>query len=127
MAGMVMSDFGIAGVIPIIMSIVPMAFVVIGIVMGVRFMKKYQAFNSSPVRGQAAIITSKRTAISSSDADSMTRTATSYFITAEYEDGSRQELTVMEHSLFGRLAEGDAGVLFTRFEFALDFDRVQSL
>lgn len=125
MAKMVWSDFGAPGIIPAVMSIVPMGFVVLGIVMGVRSFQKYQAYKSAPIRSRAAIITSKRTVVSGGSGDSSATTA--YFVTAEYEDGRRHEFAIMEHSLFGRLAEDDVGVLFTRSEFALDFDRVLSL
>ncbi|MBN2292097.1 MAG: DUF2500 family protein [Pirellulales bacterium] len=125
MAGMASSHFGAVGVVPAVMSLVPIGFVALGIFMIIRSFTKYQEYRDSPVCGRAAIITSKRTAVSGGSGDRSA--STSYFVTAEYEDGKRHEYAIIDHSLFGRLAEDDAGVLYTRSNYALDFDRVLSL
>ena len=48
------------------------------------------------------------------------------YLTFEFEDGSRAELRPVAERLYGELAEGDAGVLFSRANVALEFDRVRT-
>ncbi len=69
-----------------------------------------------------AVIVAKRMAVSGGSGDSSA--STSYYLTAEFEDGTREEYQPMTPALYGRVAEDDAGVLFTRSSLALDFDRV---
>ena len=64
----------------------------------------------------------KRTAVSGGSGN--TSATTSYHLTAEFEDGNRAEFQPIHAELYGRLVEGDAGVLFSRAWVALDFDRV---
>jgi hypothetical protein len=108
--------------IPLAMAICPLAFIGLGIAIGVMFFKKMRHFDESPVVARAVLITSKRMSVTGGSGDSSA--STDYFVTAEFEDGSREEFQAMTPQFYGRLAERDAGVLFTRATLALDFDRV---
>jgi hypothetical protein len=108
--------------IPCVAVICPLAFVGLGVALGVTFFKKMRHYEESPVVARAALIVSKRLSVSGGSGDSSA--STSYFVTAEFEDGSREEFQAMTPQLYGRLAERDAGVLFTRATLAVDFDRV---
>jgi hypothetical protein len=68
------------------------------------------------------LVTSKRTQVSGGGNNSSA--STHYFVTFEDESGRRKEHRVWDGNMYGRLSEGDAGVLFLRGEFAVDFDRV---
>ena len=108
--------------IPLIMALLPLSFAVLGVCLAVQFARKRHQFGEAPVLAQAAVLVAKRTAISGGSGDSSASTA--YFLTAEFEDGRREEFQAMTPDVYGRFAERDAGVLFTRGSFALDFDRV---
>jgi hypothetical protein len=117
-----MGGFGAAGAIPMLMAVVPFGFVCVGIAIVVVSLKKKADFSSAPILAQAAVTTAKRTSVSGSK-DTAVRT--SLFMTFEFEDGTRVELRPVAENLFGQIAEGDAGVLFSRSDVALDFDRVR--
>jgi hypothetical protein len=68
------------------------------------------------------IVTGKRNHVSGGGQNSSARTT--YFVTCEREDGTRQEYQVWDGNMFGRMSDDDAGVLFTKQEYGLDFDRV---
>ena len=119
---MAAGQFGAAGAIPMLMAIVPFGFVCIGIAIVVTTLKKQANFSAAPLMARPAVATSKRTSISGSKETAL---STSLFMTFEFEDGSRAELRPVADSLFGQIAEGDAGVLFSRADVALDFDRVR--
>ena len=122
-AGVVGSTFGgPAGSAPALMALCPMSFVVIGVFLIVHLAKKASAYANAPIIARLAIVVGKRTAVSGGGKNSSA--STSYFITVELEDGQREELQPMAHDFFGRVAENDAGVLFSRAKIALDFDRV---
>jgi len=122
MAGAASAGFGLVGLIPLAMSIVPIGFVVLGIFIFRKSLTKAREYKQAPVEARAAVIVGRRTAVSGGSNHSSASTC--YFVTAEFEDGRRQEFQPMRPSLFGRIAEGDAGVLFSRSDVALDFDRV---
>ncbi|MBN1589040.1 MAG: DUF2500 domain-containing protein [Pirellulales bacterium] len=107
---------------PAFISIVPMGFVALGVFALVMTIKKTTAYSNAPIESRPAVIVGKRTRVSGGSGDSSASTA--YFLTAEFEDGRRREFRPAKPDLFGRLAEGDAGVLFSRTDFVLDFDRV---
>jgi hypothetical protein len=102
-------------------AIVPIGFVVIGVLMFIKLLQKTAQFQSSKSIGRPAIIRAKRTEVSGGGKDSSA--STSYYITAEFESDDRQEYAA-DAALYARLAEGDAGVLYTRSELAQDFDRI---
>ena len=87
-----------------------------------RFRKKFHEFQREPIWARAAVLVGKRTEVRGGSGER--RATTQYYVTAEFEDGTRQELSAVTPALYGRVAEGDAGVLFTRASVALDFDRV---
>ena len=130
MAGVVGMGIGLAGggslagvsVIPLLMALVPVGFVAIGVFMLVSFRKKFRQFDRAPVLARPAIVVGKRTAVSGGSGNSSA--STRYFLTAEFEDGNRGEFQTMTPELYGRAAEEDAGVLYTRATMALDLDRV---
>ncbi|NLE37166.1 MAG: DUF2500 domain-containing protein [Pirellulaceae bacterium] len=104
------------------MSVVPVGFVVLGVVMLAKAIRKARQYGEAPLEAHPALIVAKRTEVSGGSGDSSA--STSYYLTAEFEDGRRAEFLPARPELFGRVAEGDAGVLFTRTDVALDFDRV---
>jgi len=116
------SAVGPMGAIPMLMAIVPLGFVCIGIFLIFTTMRKRSEFSAAPIMARPAMATAKRTAVSGSKD---TAVSTSLFMTFEFEDGSRIELRPVAEHLFGQIAEGDAGVLFSRADVALDFDRVR--
>jgi len=46
-------------------------------------------------------------------------------VTCETEDGSRDEYQVWDGKMYGKVSAGDAGSLFLRSNYGLDFDRVR--
>lgn len=107
---------------PAFMALVPGAFIVLGIFLLAKHVKTMGAFRNAPVQSHAAIIAGKRTQVSGGGRNSSA--STTYYITAEYENGRREEFSTMTHELYARVSEGDAGVLFVRSRYALDFDRL---
>ena len=95
------------------------------IVSAVKTVKEESGVNRPTTAGEAVIIVTKRTAVSSEGNNSSA--STTYFLTAEFRDGQRYEYQTIAPELYGKVAEGDAGVLFVRDAYALDFDRVMSL
>jgi hypothetical protein len=74
-------------IIPAFMAIVPIGFIVLGVFMFLKFRTKMTDFQNSPTRAHAALIAGKRTQVSGGGQNSSA--STSYFITAEFEDGRR--------------------------------------
>ncbi len=107
---------------PLLMSAVPIAFVFVGIKLFRHFDSKLSAMEKEPVETLPAIVTGKRTHVSQSGNSQAGRT--SYYITCETEDGSRQEYPVWDGKLYGKVSDRDAGILFLRAGYGLDFDRV---
>lgn len=109
--------------IPMCMGIVPLGMFAFGVFMVIRMFQRFQSMRHGEVDAVAAIVAGKRTQVSSSSQSSSTSTA--YYVTFEFEDGERQEFPVFDGSLYGRISEDDAGILFSREKFAVDFDRVR--
>jgi hypothetical protein len=110
------------GLIPLFMSIVPLGMAALGIFLFLAVRKKMQTIESAPVVALPVIVADKRTHVYGGGNDSSART--DYFVTCESEDGSRKEYQAWDGNLYGRMAPQDAGVLYLRAEYALDFDRV---
>jgi hypothetical protein len=110
------------GFIPMLMAIVPLGFVVFGVLSLVYVLKRATDFSAAPVMARAAIAVGKRTSVPGSRKDSLA--GASHFITFEFEDGSRVECPVIKPALFGEVTESDSGVLFSRLDTAVAFDRV---
>ncbi len=110
------------GIIPMCMAVVPLGFIVIGALSLVSVVKRAGNFSAAPVLARPAIVAGKRTQVSGGGHDSSA--STSYYLTFEMEDGSRVEYAVMKPALFSEVAESDAGVLFSRLDTAVAFDRV---
>jgi hypothetical protein len=107
---------------PLCMAIVPLGFVGLGIFLFLKTRKKMNSIENDPVQAIAVIVTDKRTHVSGGSGDSSART--NYFITCETEDGNRKEYQVWDGNMYGRISSDDAGVLFVRAGYGLDFDRV---
>ena len=103
-------------------AIVPLGFVVIGVLMLIHFRNKMQEFDRAPTLTRPAIVAGKRTQVSGGSGDSSA--TTHYHITCEFEDGTRTEFEPIEQGLYAQLSENDAGVAFTRASVLLAFDRV---
>ncbi len=124
-----LAGFGLGGplgasisLMPAFMALVPIGFVVLGVFMIQKHWKIMSGYRAAPTEACAAVITGKRMEVSGGGGHSSASTC--YFVTAELEDGRREEFSVMAPEVYGRIREGDAGVLFVRSRFALDFDRV---
>jgi len=113
---------GAIAVIPLMMSVVPLGFVVLGGFLIRQTLAKARAYQDAPLLAEPAVLVGKRTQISGGSNNHSA--STTYYLTAESADGTRQEYTLLAPDLYGRIAEGDAGILFTRASYALDFDRV---
>ncbi len=105
-----------------VMAIVPLGMAVIGVLMFTQVMGRMRRFDQADVQALPAIVTGKRTHVSGGSGDSSA--TTHYRITFQLEDGAREELQPLEPSLYGRVSEGDPGILYRRAEFALDFRRL---
>ena len=110
-------------VIPLMMAVVPIAFIAIGVLGFNSMRKKMASIETSPVEAVPAVVVDKRTQVSGGG-DSSART--SYFVTCETENGDRSEYQLWDGKLYGSMSAGDAGVLFLRAGYALGFDRVAS-
>lgn len=117
MATMMFSQAGPMGFVPLLMSGA-------GVVMLFIVVKKAMDFNSAPIISMPAIVVAKRTLVSGGGKNSSA--STTYFITCENKNGRRKEYQVydVQGAIYGRIAEEDAGVLFTRAKYAIGFDRV---
>jgi hypothetical protein len=113
---------GAFALIPMLMAIVPLGMAALGVFMFLTIRKKMQTIATAPVRAVPVIVADKRTHVSGGGNNSSART--DYFVTCELEDGSRKEYQVWDGNLYGRMAPQDAGFLYLRADFALDFDRV---
>ena len=109
-------------VVPAFMALMPIGFVVLGTFMIRKHSRTMSVYQNSPTISHAAIIAGKRTQVYGGGQN--TSASTRYFLTAEFEDGRRHEFAVMTPEVYGKVTEGDAGVLFARGTYALDFDRV---
>jgi hypothetical protein len=110
------------GIIPLLMAIVPLGMAGVGVFLFLAVRKKMQTIESAPVVAAPVIVVDKRTHVSGGSGDSSART--DYFVTCETEDGQRKEYQVWDGNLYGRMAPQDAGIVYLRAEYALDFDRV---
>ncbi|MCO6455406.1 MAG: DUF2500 domain-containing protein [Pirellulaceae bacterium] len=119
------SRFGRGGalfsLVPLLMALAPLGFVLLG-VFGYRALRqKMHRIESAPVEALPVIVVDKRTHVSGGGD---TSTTSSYFATCETEDGDRRECQLWDASLYSKLVLGDAGILFLRAGYGLDFDRV---
>lgn len=109
-------------IVPLLFAIFPLGFIVIGVMMFRVAKGKMDKFESDPVRSIAVVVVDKRTEVSGGSGKSAA--ATHHFVTCETEDGSREEYRVWDGAMYGKLSAGDAGILFARSNYGLDFDRV---
>jgi hypothetical protein len=109
--------------IPLVMSLFPLGFVALGIFLFLMTRKKMDSIENDPVQALPVIVVDKRAHVSGGSGDSSA--STHYFVTCEAEDGTRNEYQVWDGNLYGRMASGDAGILFLRAGYGLDFDRVR--
>lgn len=110
-------------IIPICMGVVPLGMFAFGIFMAIKMFQRFQMMRDGKVDAVPVVIVGKRTQVSGGSGDSSASTA--YFATFEFEDGERKEFSVYDGGLYGRISEDDAGILFSREQFAVDFDRVR--
>lgn len=109
--------------IPFCMGIVPIGMFAFGVFMAIRMFQNFSSLRDGEVGAVPVIVTGKRMQVSGGGKNRSA--STSYFVTCEFEDGQRQEFPIFDGSLYGRVSEEDAGVLFTRDKYAVDFDRVR--
>jgi hypothetical protein len=109
------------GIISMLMSIVPIGFIVIGVLGFLSVRKKSSLLRTAPVQPQPAIVIGKRASVSGGGENSSA--STSYFATFEFENEARREFEVRS-DLYSQLSEGDPGIVYTIADTAADFDRV---
>jgi len=107
-------------VVPLFMSLMPLAFIVLGVLMFRHVRQRMSKVESAPVKAVPVIVINKRLeTFRRSDSSS-----THYFVTCELESGERDEFQVWDGRVYGRMTVDDAGVLFLRDRYGVDFDRV---
>lgn len=109
-------------IIPAVFSILPMGFVVLGFFLLLQRKKKLASFEDDPLAATPVLVVDKRTHVWGGHGDSSAQTH--YFVTCEAEDGNREEYQVWDGKMYGGMSAGDAGILFARAGYGLDFDRV---
>ncbi|MBC8357181.1 MAG: DUF2500 domain-containing protein [Planctomycetes bacterium] len=109
-------------IVPLIFAFFPMGFIALGVIMFRAARKKMNKFENDPVHAVPVIVVDKRTHVWGGRGNSSANTH--YFVTCEIEDGSREEYQVWDGAMFGKMSSGDAGILFSRSNYGLDFDRV---
>ncbi|HRX80210.1 MAG TPA: DUF2500 family protein [Pirellulaceae bacterium] len=107
---------------PLIFALFPLGFVVFGVFMLRAAKAKMNKFENDPTTAILIIVVDKRTHVWGGGGDSSANTH--YFVTCETEDGSREEYQVWDGAMYGKMSAGDAGILFVRSKYGLDFDRV---
>lgn len=124
--GFVGAEFGRGGsllaLLPLLIALIPLAFAVLGFYGFGAIRKKMRTIETAPVEALPVIVADKRTLVSGGSGDSSA--STSYFATCENEDGSRQEYQLWDGALYSKMVAGDAGILYVRAGYGLDFDRV---
>lgn len=109
-------------IIPLLFAFVPLGFIAIGVLMFRAARKKMNKFESDPALAIPVIVVDKRTEVWGGSGDSSAKT--NYYVTCETEDGSRKEYQVWDGAMYGKTSTDDAGILFVRSGYGLDFDRV---
>ncbi|EAQ81940.1 DUF2500 domain-containing protein [Blastopirellula marina] len=113
---------GLLGIVPLIAIPVPLIAIGVGIYLFKNLRSNMNKMENAPVHTEPVIAVAKRTHISGGGGDHSA--STHYYVTFELEDAERREFPVWDGRMYGRIAEQDAGVLFLRDKFAVDFDRV---
>ena len=108
--------FGLGGPL----AIFPLGLLVFGVVAALTSASKHINASSGPVQSMPAIVAAKRTAVSGGK-----NSSTSYYLTFEFEDGKRDEFPVYDGRIYGKVTEEDAGILYLRNRYAVDFERVR--
>lgn len=111
---------GAPAFIPMIAVIVIVAVVVIVLVKGVQGLFTWSSNNAAEILNKPSEIVTKRTEVWGGSGNSST--STSYYITFEFEDCSRQEFEVKAKK-FGMLVEGDIGILTYQGTRFIDYAR----
>lgn len=110
------------GLADLMFTIVPML-VIGGFLFGIGFLIIRTAHNlQQPLLSRRARVVGRRMRVSSSGTDDHHHTHTSYYVTFEFDDGSREEFSV-PGSQYGMLAEGDVGTLRSQGTWFKGFDR----
>jgi hypothetical protein len=108
-------------IVPLCMALVPLAMAGIGAYALVMLRKKIKKIETAPVESIPVIVVDKRTLVTGGGESSA---RTEYFVTCELEAGQRREFQLWNGPLYAKMTGGDQGVLFTRADYGLDFDRV---
>ena len=108
--------------VPLCMAVVPLLLVALGVWAFWKTSSKMRTQERAPVESWAVVVVDKRSHVSGGGHNSGASTA--YYVTCETDDGQRREYQIWDGGVYGKIAAGDAGVLFVRAGCALDFDRV---
>ncbi|SMF86045.1 Protein of unknown function [Paenibacillus uliginis N3/975] len=111
---------GAPAFIPMFAGIVVVVVVVIVLAKGVQGLITWSSNNAAEMLNKPSEIVTKRTQVWGGSGDS--RASTSYYITFEFEDHSRQEFEVKAKK-FGMLVEGDIGILTYQGTRFIDYAR----
>ena len=115
------SPFGGPG--PQLFALVPFAMAAFGIAAAVKAGGRAKRVASSPTERRLALVRDERTKVSGGGENSSA--STSYFVTLEYENGSREEHRVSPRAA-GRVAPGDVGVAYERAGILVDFEQLDA-
>ncbi len=102
-----------------LLGLVPLTMVIVSVTISLAMSGRFFRARIGPVKTEAAIVTGKRTKVGGGKHPS-----THYYLTCEFENGKRIEFPIYAESVYGRVAEDDAGIIFLRNDYAVDFERV---
>ncbi|PQO45461.1 DUF2500 family protein [Blastopirellula marina] len=102
------------------LALIPLAMIIFGVFFAATRANKFLNHIGAPVDSFPAIVAGKRMAVSGGE-----HTSTSYYLTFEFEDGKRDEFPVYDGRIYGKVTEEDAGILYLRNRYAVDFERVR--
>ena len=105
------------------LAVVPLLFVVLGVVGLAKNLQKATDFSASPLERRPAVVLDERTKVSGGGRSGSA--STSYFVTLQFPGGERTEFTV-EGLLAGALTQGDLGVAYVKSKVLVDFQRVET-
>lgn len=105
---------------PGVFLLVPLGFVVIGVLAGGGVLRRIGGFARAPLRREPALVVGERRDVARDDDSS----STSYFVTLEFPDGARRELQTHGPAA-GAVSAGDLGVAYLKGDFLLDFQRLR--
>ena len=115
------SHTGLGG--PGIFAIVPVGMALFALFAAAKSGSQAARVATSPTERRLALVRDERTRVSGGGKNSSA--STTYYVTLEYEDGSREEHRVGSRAA-GRVSPGDVGVAFERAGILVDFETLDA-